>query len=243
MRERSAALPVPRIDVVGDAALIATLANDLDLDVSRWALRAAAWLEARRPSIPGLGAPVPGHASVLVPFDPDRLPETAVRSLIADALEQTRRPFGGDRADSGEGPAMHGDTGVLHEIAVSYGGADGPDLADVAARTGLPLAEVVALHASVEYRVLVLGFVPGFPYLGIVPAALELPRRPTPRTRVPSGSVAIAGRQTGIYPFETPGGWHLIGRTDVALWDPLREPPALLAPGDRVRFIPTRVAG
>jgi len=86
--------------------------------------------------------------------------------------------------------------------------------------------------------VLVLGFVPGFPYLAEVPKILDLPRRPTPRVRVPAGSVAIAGRQTGIYPFATPGGWHLLGRTDAPLWDPRRDPPTLLAPGDRVRFIP-----
>jgi KipI family sensor histidine kinase inhibitor len=160
-----------------------------------------------------------------VPFDPDVIPEDEVRDLVAGVLV----PTAGSVARR---------EGTLWEIGVSYGGADGPDLPDVAARTGLSEADVVRMHAGVEYRVFVLGFVPGFPYLGVVPAALDLPRRATPRVRVPAGSVAIAGRQAGIYPFATPGGWHLLGRTDAPLWDPRRDPPTLLAPGDRVRFTP-----
>ncbi len=214
-----------RIDRLGDAALIVTLSDELDLRANAWARRAAAELEVRRPSVPGLDTAVPGHASVLVPFDPDRCAEEALRGLLAEVLDATRR----SEAAAG---------GILHEISVRYGGIEGPDLPEVAARTGLSEDQVVALHAGVEYRVLVLGFVPGFPYLGVVPAPLDLPRRATPRVRVPAGSVAIAGRQTGIYPFETPGGWHLIGRTEALLWDVRREHPALLAPGDRVRFVP-----
>ncbi len=128
--------------------------------------------------------------------------------------------------------------GPLFEIPVRYGGLDGPDLAEVAERTGRSEAEVVALHAGPEYRVYLVGFVPGFPYLGVLPDELALPRRATPRVQVPAGSVAIAGRQTGIYPSPTPGGWHLIGRTDAPIWDARRDPPALLAPGARVLFVP-----
>ncbi len=215
----------PRVDRMGDAALIVTLSDGLDLQANAWARRAAAELAARRASVPGLDVAVPGHASVLVPFDPDRCAEATLRSLLENVLMETDRPRAAE-------------DGVLHEIAVRYGGAEGPDLQDVAARTGLSEDQVMALHAGVEYRVLVLGFVPGFPYLGVVPVPLDVPRRATPRVRVPAGSVAIAGRQTGIYPFESPGGWHLIGRTDAPLWDARREPPALLAPGDRVRFVP-----
>ncbi len=214
----------PRVERVGDAALLAILGDDLDLALNAWAHRATDALAARREATPGLGHPVPGHGSVLVPFDPGVISEDAVRTILAEILDgatQPSRPRGGR----------------LHEIPVGYGGVDGPDLAAVASQTGRSEADVVRLHAGVEHRVLVLGFVPGFPYLGILPAALELPRRSTPRLRVPAGSVAIAGLQTGIYPFETPGGWHLIGRTDAALWDPVRDPPALLAPGDRVRFV------
>jgi KipI family sensor histidine kinase inhibitor len=225
MPESAGAPRLPRVDRMGDAALLVTLGDALDLDANAWAHRSAARLAARRVSTPGLGAPVPGHASVLVSFDPDACPEEEVRSLVDAAVEAAAA--GGSPRD-----------GTLHEIKVRYGGVDGPDLPEVAARTGLSEAEVVRRHAGGEYRVLVLGFVPGFPYLGVVPAALDLPRRAEPRVRVPAGSVAIAGRQAGIYPFATPGGWHLLGRTDAPLWDPRRDPPALLAPGDRVRFVP-----
>ncbi|HZW52205.1 MAG TPA: 5-oxoprolinase subunit PxpB, partial [Rudaea sp.] len=128
------------------------------------------------------------------------------------------------------------DTGNI-EIAVTYGGQCGPDLADVAAHTGLSEEEVVARHGAAEYRVAMLGFTPGFAYLLGLDPALHMPRRATPRTRVPAGSVAIGGAQTGVYPRETPGGWHLIGRTTASLFDPARDPPALLKPGMRVKFV------
>ena len=127
---------------------------------------------------------------------------------------------------------------MTHHIPVRYGGADGPDLLEVAERVGLASERVAELHASVVYRVAILGFMPGFAYLGELPQALRLPRRDTPRTRVPAGSVAIAGLQTAVYPAATPGGWHLLGRTDVRLWDIDRDPPAMLRPGDQVRFEP-----
>jgi len=216
---------VPRVDRMGDAALLVTLGEDLDLGANAWAHRIAEGLLLDRRTDGGLGRPVPGHASVLGPFDPEAGPEDEGRRLLAEVMAAT--------AASAARP-----DGPLHHIGVSYGGVDGPDLPEVAARTGLSEGEVVRRHAGVEYRVLVLGFVPGFPYLAEVPKVLDLPRRATPRIRVPAGSVAIAGRQTGIYPFATPGGWHLLGRTDAPLWDPRRDPPTLLVPGDRVRFIP-----
>lgn len=115
---------------------------------------------------------------------------------------------------------------------------DGPDLADVAARTGLREADIVALHSSVEYVAAFTGFAPGFAYLEGLPPALHLPRRDAPRTAVPAGSVAIAGEYCGVYPTASPGGWHLLGRTDAPLWSLDRTPPALLSPGTRVRFRP-----
>ena len=118
-----------------------------------------------------------------------------------------------------------------------YGGEWGPDLEDVADRLGLSPNDVVARHTGSELTVYMLGFSPGFPYLGDLPDSLALPRRTTPRERVPVGSVAIAERQTGIYSREMPGGWHLLGRTPVALFDEHRDPPSYLAPGDRVRFV------
>jgi allophanate hydrolase subunit 1 len=130
--------------------------------------------------------------------------------------------------------------GRAHLIRVRY---DGPDLADVAQRTGLSVADVVARHSGRWYHVYLLGFVPGFAYLGELDPALVLPRRTEPRPRVSAGSVAIAGVQTAVYPLTTPGGWHLIGRTATVLFDPAADPPATLAPGDRVRFVPEESAG
>jgi biotin-dependent carboxylase-like uncharacterized protein len=123
-------------------------------------------------------------------------------------------------------------------VPVVYGGEGGPDLAPLARARSLPEAELVRLHAGAEYTAFMLGFTPGFPYLGLLPEALESARRPTPRVRVPAGSVAVAGRLTGVYPVASPGGWQLIGRTSCRLFDPSRAEPALIAPGDRVRFVP-----
>jgi KipI family sensor histidine kinase inhibitor len=124
-----------------------------------------------------------------------------------------------------------------HEIPVTY---DGPDLADVAVSCGLSTEEVIARHSGRRYSVDLLGFVPGFGYLSELDASLRLPRRPQPRPRVPAGSVAIAGAQTAVYPLDTPGGWHIIGRTGSVMFDPERDPPALLRAGDIVRFVPVK---
>ncbi len=217
--------PPARIDLVGEAALLATLNDALTLEANARAHHLAARIGDRLPGVAGIEPAVAGHASVLLRFDPDAIDEAAVRTLLLDALAEA------DSIEPVDDPAVH-------EIRAAYGGADGPDLPEVATRTGLTEAEVVRRHVAVEHTVLAIGFVPGFPYLGTLPAELDLPRRATPRERVPAGSVAIAGRQTGLYPFETPGGWHVIGRTDARLWDAGRDRPLLLAPGDRVRLVP-----
>lgn len=129
-------------------------------------------------------------------------------------------------------------SGALHEVAVEYGGAVGPDLPELAARAGLDVDAYVRMHAGAEYAVAFLGFQPGFPYLCGLPRALHAPRRPSPRVRVAAGSVAVGGVYTGIYPTNGPGGWHIVGRTAARLFDPERDAPALLMPGDRVRFVP-----
>jgi KipI family sensor histidine kinase inhibitor len=180
--------------------------------------------ERRRDGLDAIERPVVAYASLLVEFDPSRIPAAEVYQLLADAWAAAAPGLG-----AGDRPPI--------EIPVRYGGDDGPDLESVAARLGLATDAVVALHAGTTYRVFMLGFAPGFAYLGTLPAALSLPRRPEPRTSVPAGSVAIAARQTGVYPAATPGGWHLIGRTEMPLWDPSLDPPARLAPGDRVRFV------
>jgi KipI family sensor histidine kinase inhibitor len=170
----------------------------------------------------------PAYASVLVSFDP----VVAARQRVE--TEVARRVRHADTAALPE-PA-------LVEIPVRYGGEWGPDLPDVAAACGLTPAEVVREHSRAEYVVYFLGFSPGFPYLGGLPPRIAVPRRASPRTRVPAGSVAIGGNQTGVYPLASPGGWQLIGRTPLALFDPGRTPPALLAAGDRVRFVATEEA-
>ncbi|MDO9465902.1 MAG: 5-oxoprolinase subunit PxpB [Thiobacillus sp.] len=128
--------------------------------------------------------------------------------------------------------------GPLHEIAVEYGGAAGPDLPGLARRAGISVADCIERHAAADYTVAFLGFQPGFPYLRGLPDVLCAPRRATPRVRVAAGSVAIGGAYCGIYPAAGPGGWQLIGRAAAVLFDPARAAPALLLPGDRVRFVP-----
>ncbi|POZ63751.1 5-oxoprolinase subunit PxpB [Chromobacterium alticapitis] len=132
--------------------------------------------------------------------------------------------------------------GRVVEIPVRYGGEDGPDLQDVARHCGLTPRQVIARHAAVDYTVFFLGFQPGFAYLGGLDPLLATPRRATPRQQVPAGAVAIGGGQTGIYPAATPGGWQIIGRSELVLFDPARQPPSALQPGDTIRFIATEAA-
>jgi KipI family sensor histidine kinase inhibitor len=213
-------MPPPRVDPLGDCALTLTLGDSVDAATNARVHAAAEAIRAA--GLPAVRDVVPAYAALSVFYEPLH---TDYAQIAARVLEL---------AGSAETiPAAEG--GRLVEIPMRY---DGPDLADVAQATGLSPREVVARHASAEYRVYLLGFVPGFAYLGELDPALRLPRRESPRTRVPAGSVAIAGAQTAVYPLTTPGGWHLIGTTDVRMWEVRRDPPALLAVGDRVRFVP-----
>ncbi len=223
----SGAAAQPSIVPFGDAALLVVFGESIDVELNRRAHALAALVRRDRSMGAGWGLPVPGYSSLLVPYDPDR-----------HSLEDARRALATLWSEAPRARLEDADAAATIEIPTRYGGADGPDLETVASQIHLRPAEVVELHCSVTYRVFFLGFSPGFAYLGVVPPALQVPRRATPRTRVPAGSVGIAGAQTGIYPRETPGGWQLIGRTDESLWDVRREPPALLAPGVRVRFRP-----
>ncbi|MFH8613220.1 allophanate hydrolase subunit 1 [Streptomyces sp. NPDC018029] len=157
----------------------------------------------------------------------------AARTVLLDGLDEPGRL--GAELPGWEIPPLPARAGALLEIPVRY---DGPDLADVAAHWGVPVAEVARIHSDAEFRVAFCGFAPGFGYLTGLPAPYEVPRRATPRTSVPRGSVALAGPYTGVYPRASPGGWQLIGSTDVVLWDHARVPAALLSPGVRVRFVP-----
>src|SRR6059058_2760150 len=161
---------------------------------------------------------VAGHGTVTVQFDPDQITLDALAVAIA-RLARKRPPVD--------------EPGRLHRIPVVY---DGPDLDTVAAALGLTKDRVIELHGRPIYRVFLVGFVPGWAYLGPLPDELVLPRRAVPRTLVPAGSVAIAGQETGIYPLSSPGGWHLIGRSAVKLFLPDSDPPSLFRVGDRVKF-------
>lgn len=222
----------PLVIEYGEAALLVVLGDRVDPSVNARVYRIAARLLAGGGAGPGLRRPVPAYASLLVPFDPERIEAAAARRAVEEVLADPAVEEPGPEA----GPGAAGDRAPV-EIPVRYGGSDGPDLDEVAARLGRSLDEIVALHTAPVYRVFMIGFSPGFPYLGPLPSELELPRRAEPRSRVPAGSVAIAGRQTGIYPTESPGGWHLIGRTGERLWDPAADPPSRLDPGDLVRFV------
>jgi KipI family sensor histidine kinase inhibitor len=220
--------PFPRLMPFGEAAWLVELGDGVDEALSARVQALAARVEAARDGrLAGVGRPVPAYGSLLVTFDGRRIDAAALRRALVELAREALT-----------GPVEAWPDDAATEIEVRYGGEDGPDLAAVARATGLAAARVVELHAGVTYRVLMLGFVPGFAYLGTLPSELELPRRAEPRLRVPAGSVAIAGRQTTVYPFATPGGWHLIGRTDRTLWDAGSDPPARLRPGDRVRFVP-----
>lgn len=205
----------------GDTALIVEFADTIDRAASARVVRLAAALEAARP--PGMIEVVPTIRSLMVIYDPTRTRRGALEAAIG-AL--------GSAPDVGAAPAR------CWTIPVSYAEEDAPDLANVAAETQLSRNDVIARHSGVTYHVYMLGFLPGFAYMGDVDAALRLPRRRNPRTRVAAGSIAIAQQLTAIYPAESPGGWHLIGRTPVRFFDPGAEPPAVLAPGDQVRFAP-----
>lgn len=215
----------PRYRPLGDSAITVTLGEGISRNLSGEVSRLTRALADS--NIEGIADVVPSYASFAVYYDPQRVAYDEMITLLRHAIETA----GTDTASG----AIGGGKGKTVRIPVRY---DGEDLPDVAERTGLSREQIVALHAAREYHVYVIGFVPGFAYLGELDPALVLPRHATPRKRVPPGSVAIAEAQTGIYPFSTPGGWHLIGTTPVTMFDPSAAEPALLRVGDRVVFEP-----
>jgi inhibitor of KinA len=212
----------PRYLPAGDAALVVEFGDRIDEAINR-RVHLLAHVLAQDP-VPGLGEALPTYRSLLVHYDPLHLGYDDVARLVRDRLQEMEDVLL---------PQPR-----LVEVPTLYGGEFGPDIAFVARHNGISVEEVIRIHSGVDYPVYMLGFTPGFPYLGGVAAAIAAPRLQTPRPRVPAGSVGIAGQQTGIYPIESPGGWRIIGRTPLALFDPYRDPPALLAAGDRVRFLP-----
>jgi len=211
---------VPSIGPVGDSAVLISLGEGINPQVNR-RVHALANLIYSHP-VAGLGECVPSYAGLLVMYDPLRLDFPAVSRFAHELVEQI--------------PEEGAWRPRVVEIPVIYSGEYGPDLAFVAEHAGLSPQEVIRRHVSGTYPVYMMGFTPGFPYLGGLDPSLAAPRLETPRKAVPAGSVGIAGEQTGVYPLESPGGWRIIGRTPLRLFDLGAEPPCLLAPGDEVHF-------
>ncbi len=205
---------------LGDSAILIQLGDAIDPALNA---RVHA-LDAILQTSPAVIETVPAYCTLLVHYDPLKSTYSEIKILIEEKTslldESTYRPS------------------RRLEIPVLYGNASGPDLEPAAATLALSPSELIRLHSEREYTVYMMGFTPGFPYLGILNEKLTLPRMSTPRTRVPAGSVAIAGSQTGIYPVDSPGGWHILGHTPLKLFDPTSETPFLFAPGDTVKFIP-----
>lgn len=210
---------------LGDSALLVTLGGGIEPRLNQRVHALAALLDAA--PLAGIRETVPAYASLLIHYDPLQLTYSQLTDWIRAQLE---------RSD----PAMTRAPRLV-KIPTRYGGASGADLEAVAAARGLSPAEVVRLHSGRDYLVYMMGFTPGFPYMGKLDEAIAVPRLAAPRTLVKAGTVAIAGAQTGIYPLDSPGGWNLIGWTPLKLFDPAGDTPFLFAPGDTARFIPTDV--
>ena len=207
---------------LGDSALLVQLGDKIDSAINQRVHALNALLQTK--NIAGIIETVPAYCTLLIHYDPLILTFNQVTSWVRDNLTQVD--------DSLNRKSRH------LEVPTRYGGASGPDLETVAVSKGMSAADVVRIHSEREYIVYMMGFTPGFPYLGTLDERLIMPRMDTPRTLVKAGSVAIAGSQTGIYPLDSPGGWHLIGWTALKLFNPFSESPFLFLPGDVVKFIP-----
>jgi inhibitor of KinA len=217
-----------RVSDIGDACVELTLDARVDEAINQICVAVADAVAGAR--IPGVRDVVATYHTVAVHLDP----LGADREVVVGALRRAAAQAGAGRSD--------GPSATTHEIPVCYGGEFGPDLADVARFGGCSEEVAIRLHSAPRYRVYMMGFLPGFPYLGIVDPRLALGRLDTPRLRVPAGSIGIAGSQTGVYPQESPGGWRIIGRTWVRPFDPYRAEPLLFRAGDHVQFVPVDAA-
>lgn len=207
---------------IGDQAVCIRLGDRIEPTVHN---RVRRWCRAlERQAIPGVIEWVPSYTAVTVLYHPAEVTyQRLVQSLERLAEQLDEEPLPQPRIIS---------------LPVCYGGEYGPDLEALAELCGKTPEEVIRIHSTAEYVVYMMGFAPGFPYLGGLPNEIAAPRLATPRSLVPAGSVGIAGEQTGVYPIATPGGWRIIGRTPIPLYDPTRNPPVLLKAGDRLRFRP-----
>lgn len=214
----------PRIVPLGDSSLLVQFGEEIDPDVNQRVHALANLVDAS--SIPGVIETVPAYGTLLVQYDPFVLSFTQIKNILRERISQV------------EGNVSRKPRQV--KVPVRYGGEYGVDLESVASHLQLRVEEVIRIHTQRTYTVYMMGFTPGFPYMGKLDDALVMPRLETPRTHVPAGTVAIAGLQTGIYPIASPGGWQLIGWTPLKLFDPASETPFLFAPGDEVKFIAER---
>ena len=211
----------PRFRLGGDRALYIEVGDAISPEVNR---RVKGLLDAiDKAVIEGVEALSPTYRSILVYYDPLKIPLEELKQRLSD--------LGRALPDASSSEAS------IFEIPTLYGGEFGPDLDFVASHTGLSPEEVIRIHAGTDYLVYMVGFNPGFPYLGGMSEKIAAPRLETPRVKIPAGSVGIAETQTGIYPLESPGGWRLIGRSPLKMFDPSRDPPALVEAGDLVRFV------
>ena len=208
----------------GDQALLIEFGEEIDPTINR---RVQAFTQrANRNRVAGIGELVPSYCTVLIYYDPFFLSFSQVASWVEEHL-------------SG-GPVEIESSPTIKEVPVLYGGPYGPDIGFVAEHNAISVEEVIQLHTGQTYLVYVVGFSPGFTAMGTVPQKIQAPRLPSPRTKVPAGSVGIGGLQTGIYPVESPGGWRLIGRTPLKLFDLNRTPPSHFQAGDYARFCSIR---
>lgn len=219
------------IEPLGDSALIVRVVDEFIPDASLNAVLAACrHLEAA--AIPGVIELAPAYTTAGVFFDPARIGPAALGEspfdILATKIQSILNASAFENETQSPAPVI--------EIPVCYDGEFAPDLGDVALHTGLPADEIICRHSSADYRVSCVGFTPGFPFLSGLPSELATPRRSTPRKEIPEGAAAIGGAQTGVYPRKSPGGWNVIGRTPLRLFDVQREPPALFRAGDHVRF-------
>lgn len=211
-----------RFLLMGDRGLLLEFGDEISAEVNEKVRRMALAIQAE--SIEGMIETVPTYRSLLVLYNPLILPADELKKRLIRLEEELKQTSFPDPK--------------LTKIPVLYGGAYGPDLEGVARHLQISPEEVVRLHCSKPYFIYMIGFMPGFPYMGELPDTLITPRLKTPRLSVPAGSVAIAQKQTGIYPMESPGGWQIVGRTPIKLFDPEKDPPALLQMGDLVQFYP-----
>lgn len=206
----------------GDKSLIIEFGDSISPEINKKIRNMYIALE--KSNLEGLSEMIPTYRSLLISYNPLKLKYSNLCEKLREYEENLN--------DADSEPAK------VVKIPTVYGGEYGPDMEFVAQHNDLSVDEVINIHSSQNYLIYMLGFTPGFPYLGGMSEKIETPRLKTPRTKIPGGSVGIAGKQTGIYPIDSPGGWQLIGRTPVKLYDPFAEPPVLLNAGDYVRFVP-----